>query len=128
MSAPNDKDCRRTLLVVEDDLDTREMLQLALEGEGYEVVLAAHGGEGLASLQQARPCLILLDMMMPVMNGLEFLKAKESDAELATIPVVVVSAYHHLADTLSVADFLPKPIDLHRLLDVAERYCGAARA
>ncbi|MBI2893129.1 MAG: response regulator [Deltaproteobacteria bacterium] len=119
---------RGHVLIVEDDLDTREALGAALEAEGYDVALAAHGREGLESLAtRPRPCLILLDLMMPVMDGVEFLGALESDPSLASIPVVVVSAYTTRAASLKVAGFLPKPIKLDRLLEWTERYCGADR-
>lgn len=119
---------RGHVLIVEDDLDTRETLGAALEAEGYEVALAAHGREGLERLAVSPlPCLILLDLMMPVMDGVEFLGALEADPTLASIPVVVVSAYSTRAASLKVAGFLPKPVNLDRLLTWTERYCGAAR-
>lgn len=113
-----------SLLVIEDEKDIREVLRSALELEGYRTFTASNGQEGLQALERLpRPCLILLDMMMPVMNGWEFLKAlKESDV-LATIPVVVVSAAGERARDSKANGFIKKPIDLDLLLELVKRYC-----
>jgi CheY-like chemotaxis protein len=82
----------RQILVIEDNADIRKLLMLTLESEGYCVVGAADGREGLDVLARISGlCLILLDLMMPVMNGWEFLRAKQKDGVLAVIPVVVIS-------------------------------------
>ena len=81
------------VLLVEDNDDVREMMALALELAGHDVVLAANGREALARLRERpRPCVILLDLMMPVMNGWEFRQALRSEPALRDVPVVVVSA------------------------------------
>jgi len=118
--------CR--ILVIEDDEDTRETVQLALEPVGYVVTLARDGREGLELLRAMDPpCVILLDLMMPVMNGVEFLATVATNPSLASIPVVVFSAYRNVAGTFTAVDFLPKPFDLHNLLALAARFCGEDR-
>jgi CheY-like chemotaxis protein len=115
---------RAPVMVVEDDPDQREAVILALESEGYAVVAAESGVEALESLESGlRPCMILLDLMMPEMDGVHFRKAQLASATLAEIPVVVVSAFGQLtrAKHLQVADYLPKPLDFDRLLAVIER-------
>jgi CheY-like chemotaxis protein len=113
-----------SILIVEDDEDIRETLRYALEAEGYEVVTAADGKEGLAILaRMPRPCLILLDLMMPVMNGWEFMDALVSDRTLATIPVVVTTAFIERADVVPAVEFLKKPVTLDQLTAIARRYC-----
>jgi CheY-like chemotaxis protein len=109
-------------MIIEDDPDIRSALAQVLMAEGYEVHEAANGREGIEALQQeSRPGLILLDLMMPVMNGWEFLQVRRQDAQAAAIPVVVVSAVGTPASNLAIAQFLPKPIDLDQLLEaVAE--------
>jgi CheY-like chemotaxis protein len=117
-----------TILIVEDDRDIREALRLVLEAEGYCVRVADNGRDGLAMLGETRgPCLILLDLMMPVMDGFQFLSVRERDVALATIPVVVVSAFPENArDIASMTQgFVKKPVNLEQLLAVAQRYCGA---
>jgi len=79
------------LLVVDDDTDIRESVIEILEGEGFTVAGAVHGADGLAQARERRPDLIVLDMMMPVMDGREFLAALRSDPALATIPVVTMA-------------------------------------
>ena len=116
---------RSAILLVEDDRDIREGLAELLEQEGYTVTSAANGKEGLSALKEMEPpCLILLDLMMPVMNGLEFLEALEKERLQSKIPVVVVSAYHDMGRNLSgVAGFLGKPVDYDSLLKVVRTHC-----
>ena len=117
------------VLVIDDNRDIREAIQSALEDEGYATEGAANGREGLDRLQaMARPCLILLDLMMPVMTGIEFLEALNAEPAFAGIPVVIVSAYDRLAQTAGATGFLPKPIDLHDLTHTVSRYCTARTA
>lgn len=115
--------CRR-VFVVEDDSELRRTLGEALTAQGYEVVAAANGAEALDALRRAesRPCLILLDLMMPVMNGYEFRAAQRADPALSDIPVVVISA-HERSEVVDADEFLPKPVALRRLLSVIARYC-----
>jgi CheY-like chemotaxis protein len=112
------------VMVVEDDPDQREAITVALESEGYAVVTAETGVEALERLGGGpRPCMILLDLMMPEMDGIQFRAEQLKSATLADIPVVVVSAYGQVtrAKSLHVEDYLPKPVDLDRLLAVIER-------
>ena len=121
-ASPVPADCRR-VYVIEDDGDLRRTLGEALEAQGYDVVAAANGAEALAALRSdaVRPCLILLDLMMPVMNGYEFRKEQRADPALAEIPVVVISA--HARGQVDADAFLPKPVALRRLLAVIESFC-----
>jgi CheY-like chemotaxis protein len=117
----------RLILIVEDDPDLRDTLADVLSYEGYPVVTAANGVEGLALLQSSpRPALILLDLMMPVMNGWQFRTAQLQDPVLASIPVAVVSAVDEArehAEMLDAAAYLRKPIQIEKLLELVERYC-----
>jgi CheY-like chemotaxis protein len=101
---------------VDDDWQTRYALRLAFEAAGYVVREAADGQDALRQLHdEALPDVILLDMMMPVMNGWEFRQEQARDPRLAEIPVVVFSAAYesapHAADALGVARVLHKPVD-----------------
>ncbi len=118
----------RSILVVEDEADIRLSLQEALEWEGYRVFAASNGREALARLpNMPSPCLILLDLMMPVMNGWEFAAAVREDDILATIPIVVVTAFAHEVQrrTIGEREVVCKPIDLDLLLRLVTRYCGS---
>ena len=114
-----------TILLVEDNDDVREMMAVALELGGHTVWTAANGRDALARLRQGvRPCLILLDLMMPVMNGWELRAALKADATLADIPVIVVSAVTaEIANRLNGAEYVPKPVDIDQLLDIVCEYC-----
>ena len=117
----------KSILIVEDDADIRESLHDVLEVEGYEVFAVANGQEALDRLKiLPTPCLVLLDLMMPVMNGWEFLEAKQGDLKIAPIPVVIVSAVIDQAKAKSkaAAGFIKKPIELNTLLEVVRQYCG----
>jgi CheY-like chemotaxis protein len=115
-------------MIVEDDLAIREALTEILEDEGYQVTGAANGQEAIQALRgNTPPCLILLDLMMPVMNGWQFRAEQKQDPALAPVPVVIISADSDLrtkATTLEAVDFLQKPIQLTRLLDTVEQFCG----
>jgi CheY-like chemotaxis protein len=115
-------------MVVEDDLAVRETLQELLEEEGFRVTPASNGLEALARLRgvEENPRLILLDLMMPVMDGVQFRAELRADSRLSEIPVVVMSADMGLeqkARGLSVAGVLPKPVQLDRLLETVHRFC-----
>jgi two-component system, chemotaxis family, chemotaxis protein CheY len=113
-----------TILVVEDDVDILECYQSLLERAGYHVTTAHNGQEALDQLSRERPALILLDLMMPVMSGPEFLEAMRTDEKSENIPVLIVSAYGELADaTCGVAGFLRKPVELQALLSAVRRFC-----
>ncbi len=117
------------VLVVEDDPDILEAVSEALRTEGYTVACAANGMEAIEYLKTARPCIILLDLMMPVMDGRQFLVAKAQSSSLATIPVVLVSADDQLArkaEELKVAGFIQKPVDMDRLLSAIAPHCPRA--
>lgn len=116
----------RTVFVVEDDVDTRDMLKRFLELEGFRVEAAGNGQQALERLQAGvQPCVIVLDLMMPVMDGWQFRQQQASDRALARIPVIVVSAAgrERLIEVDADAHLI-KPVDLDQLLDRVRRYCA----
>lgn len=116
------------VLVIEDDDAIRETLADILQYEGYAVTTASDGREALARLRSGPyPALILLDLMMPRMNGWEFRAEQLVSQEFAAIPVIVLSGAHdgqRQATFLNASGFLPKPIEVLRLLEVVRHYCG----
>jgi CheY-like chemotaxis protein len=113
-----------TILVVEDDQDIRETIETALEMEGYSVATAVNGQEALNYLRiSAKPNLVLLDMMMPIMGGREFLDILLSDVVLAPIPVFILSAVANDKNTQGAVGFIKKPADLDVILKMVEKYC-----
>lgn len=119
-------DKAHSILLVEDDDFIRQEVSEALQDEGYTVSAAAHGKEALALLADGeKPSVVLLDLMMPVMNGWEFLKAFKKEESYAGIPVVILSAFADRAtiiggDAISV---LRKPINLDALFAVLSEHC-----
>jgi CheY-like chemotaxis protein len=113
------------VLIVEDDADLREMMAQLLSLEGFRTETVANGRDALEYLQQGRaPELILLDLMMPVMDGWEFRRRQREDPRLAKVPVVVLSALDaSRAADVDGAAFLKKPLDFDRLLELVRRYC-----
>lgn len=122
----------KTLLVVEDESDIREIFKLILEADGYRVETAANGQEALNCLKiLPPPNLILLDLMMPVMNGWEFLQMRESMPQLKEIPIVVISAFLDKLQPGGVLDgaagFLRKPFDINAVLEMIKKCCTQAQ-
>jgi CheY-like chemotaxis protein len=113
----------RTIVIVEDDDGIRETMGALLAEEGFSVVQAANGAEGLAALRAAAdPCLVLLDLWMPVMNGWQMLAEMRADARLARVPVLVISAAGDLTPPEGAAAFLRKPIRLETLLENVDHF------
>ena len=113
------------ILVVDDDLAIRTMLETVLEDEGYQVVLAGNGQEALEQVRRQRPALVLLDLMMPIMNGWEFLETVKTTPELKNLPILLLSASREVAATAQqgvVKGYLPKPFELDKLLFYVERF------
>jgi CheY-like chemotaxis protein len=109
------------LLIVEDEGAIRETLTEIVAKDGREIVTASDGQEALERLTEVpRPCLILLDLMMPRMNGWEFLQRKSADPSLADIPTIVLSGSHRPAGAMHQ---LAKPLDVERLLALVDQYC-----
>ena len=112
---------RRVLLVDDDDSIRRPVCQV-LTDEGYEVREATNGREAMAVLGEWEPDVILLDLLMPEMDGWTFLAEQQEHSTLRHIPVVVMSGRHNLGSgELPAADALTKPFILTRLLDTLER-------
>ena len=127
MTAPA-TECQRMVLVVDDDASIRESLADLLGDEGYRVQTATNGAEALSLLRsssQLRPCVILLDLMMPIMNGQEFYAEQQRDPTLASIPTVVISADKNVALKAIgfQGEFLSKPVRLDTVLGVLGRHC-----
>jgi len=114
------------VLVVDDDSGLRGMVATALEISGYTVCQAGHGLEALEALQRETPCVILLDLMMPVMDGWTFRQEQLAHPSFATIPVVVMSAHHRAhqaARDLGATAYVAKPFDLDALLQIVRAEC-----
>ncbi len=116
------------VLVVEDDAEIRELVVELLEADGYATAQASNGREALDYLAQERPCLVLLDLMMPVMSGPELLEAIAEDAALSTVPIVVVSAVADHGAVPGVKRFLRKPVTSETLRETVQEFCGGPGA
>jgi CheY-like chemotaxis protein len=119
---------RNPILVVDDDPELREAIgEVLLEG-GYEVVAARDGREALEILAAAepRPSLVLLDLMMPNMNGWEFCDHRSRDARMSDVPVIVMTASRTHAPPAGAAEILHKPLQIQSLLDVVARWIPAS--
>ena len=114
------------VLVIDDDAEIRSSLREVLTDEGYEVVCVGNGREALDHLKAAspRPCVILLDLMMPVMDGWQFRKEQKLCPEIADIPLVVITATGKRPVLVDASELVMKPLDLNRLFEAIERYCG----
>jgi DNA-binding response OmpR family regulator len=116
-----------TILVVDDDPDLRDEIALVLSHAGYDVVAVGDGGEALDWLHRepARPAVILLDWMMPIVDGLAFLTGHASDPRSVGVPVIVITAFSDTADIphLCVDHVLQKPFHAADLVGLLARLC-----
>jgi CheY-like chemotaxis protein len=115
------------VLIIEDDSEIRACIAEALSYDGYTVSEARNGLEGLREALSHRPDLIILDLMMPTMNGWQFRAAQKRDPALAEIPVIVISAVaaESAASLAGVAARFAKPFDFSTLLAAVEQYSAA---
>ena len=113
-----------TVLVVEDEQDLRDMMRDALELNGYAVVTAENGRDALDKIGGIESvCLVILDLLMPVMNGWDFMRNLRQRSELASIPIVIHSSAPGPIPA-GVAQVLLKPIAFDRLISVVREYCS----
>jgi CheY-like chemotaxis protein len=116
------------ILLVEDDEPIRESMTELLSDEGYDVRCATNGEEAMSMLSKDDlPCLILLDLMMPKMDGFQFRKLQLSDGRLRSIPVVIMSAYGDINKNkrkLRVQAYLKKPVDIEEVLEIVHQWCA----
>lgn len=114
-----------SILIVEDDSDIRESLAELLSDEGYDVLEAEHGARALEILksQSEQPCVLLLDVMMPVMTGPELLDALRDQESLSSIPVIVISAAASKSVVPRATHFMRKPLDFEVLLRTVHEIC-----
>jgi CheY-like chemotaxis protein len=113
------------VLLVDDDEDIRESLSELLDASGYVVLQAENGKIALEVLKTTArfPCVVLLDLSMPVLDGREFLRLRASDPILRDIPVVVVSGSNQPADSLpGIDEYLKKPVKFERLMEIINHY------
>jgi CheY-like chemotaxis protein len=116
----------RTVLVVDDDESIGEALELMLAFAGYHVETAVNGKDGIEQLSSIEtPCMILLDLMMPAMDGWAFANALKGQMVLAPIPIVVITAFENKAQSIGNAkEVIKKPIDIDKLLGLVDAYCA----
>ena len=120
---------RPLLLLVEDDPDILAMMVMTLGGEGYRVATAEDGAEALAAARRERPDLIILDLMLPRMNAMEFRAEQLRDPDLSKIPIICLSGASHaaiVAFELGSVDCLSKPVDFDRLLTLVRKQIASA--
>ncbi|HZH04311.1 MAG TPA: response regulator [Myxococcaceae bacterium] len=122
----------KTVLIVDDDFDIRNVLSDVLEEAGYKVIAAADGGEALRHLRtRPLPGLILLDLLMPGMDGATFRAEQCKDPALSKIPVVLLTADGKVQEkhrSMGVVAALKKPMHIDDLVNTVDRYCGHAIA
>ena len=127
--APSAPTPGREVLLVDDDEDIRETVRGVLEARGYEVQVAVNGHEAFERLgTHGRPALIILDLMMPVMNGWQVLDRLEADEALRSTSVIVVSAAGERAVVRQPVRVIQKPFRLKTLLEAVTAHCGPPAA
>jgi CheY-like chemotaxis protein len=126
-AAPADERRRPLVLVVDDSAEMRDLLRDVLEPRGYEMETAASSGRALTLMTERVPDLVITDLMMPGMSGFSLRSLMLRRAELAAVPVIVLSAYWaRPGETLDAVAVLTKPVEIDRLLDSVERALASA--
>jgi DNA-binding response OmpR family regulator len=113
------------VLVVDDDPAIRGLVGDALRDEGYVVDMAAHGAEALEAIRARRPATVLLDLMMPVMDGFSFMEACQREHLCDGLPIVVISAAHDAlrrVKDLQVYACVSKPFDIDEVVRLVGHY------
>jgi CheY-like chemotaxis protein len=121
----------KTILVMDDDECMRELLRLHLSNAGYNVIVAEDAVEAGHLLLRQRPDLILADVEMPFMDGLEFLQAVQSDLTTRSVPLIFITSQVEAEDRakkLGAVAFLTKPLHAADLLAVVARHVEARKA
>ncbi len=117
---------QKLVCIVDDNDDIREIYRMKFASEGLETVVAADGAEGLKVIREKRPAVVLLDIQMPVMDGIAVLRELKADAELSEIPVIILSnvdsddMFQTVTDLGAAEYYLIKSlVDPQRVIDVA---------
>lgn len=118
----------KTILIVEDESDASTLLGRALRAKGFKSEVAENGQAALDFLEKnPEPCIVLLDLMMPVMSGQEFRAKQAANPKLASIPIVVVSAADDIASEtkrMGVSTYVKKPVEMGKLLPLVQKHCA----
>lgn len=118
----------KSVLIVEDDDAIRSTIRLILECEGYEVLTAANGRDGIEVLKKSRPNVVLLDLMMPIMDGYQFLRVIADTPASSDIPVAVLTASGLTQKPEGAQALYQKPLELETLLQIVQQYMPAPSA
>jgi CheY-like chemotaxis protein len=110
------------VLIIEDEILLLKRLAGVLAAHGHEIIEAASGHDAIEHLKKTPPDVILLDMVMPDVNGWGFLDFQRADEKLAKIPVIVISAYEGMALSAKTQGYLPKPVEAQELLSAIDRF------
>jgi CheY-like chemotaxis protein len=123
---------KKTILVIDDVEENVEIVQKRLEHDGFSVVAAFDGEEGLNQMKRHKPDLVLCDIMLPKKDGWEVLESAHKDPDLNRIPVILMTAYTTIqfrgerdrAKELGAVDYLKKPFDLSEMSEMVKRHLG----
>lgn len=121
----------KKILIVDDDLKNRKLLRVLLQNSGYETIEAEDGEDGIKLAKEKNPSLILMDIQMPVMDGITAMKILKSEKSMAGIPIIALTSYAMKGDTERFLEagfdgYISKPIDIHALMkaidEIMKRY------
>ncbi|MFH1776500.1 MAG: response regulator [Candidatus Omnitrophota bacterium] len=119
---------QKKILVVDDDEGFQELLKVRLGNAGYQVIIASDGVDGVCCAQEERPDLILMDAIMPNLNGYMAVKELQAKKETAAIPIIILSARENIEEIFStegIKDYIHKPFESEELLSKIKKYLNA---
>jgi len=118
---------KHKILIVDDDCDFQQLLEFDLKKQGYEIVTANNGEEGLTQAEATNPDLIILDIKMPKMDGYTFVRMLKKEAKTKNTPLIVLTSYEPMKDMFKlegVKDYFVKSADITSLLAAIQKQLG----
>ena len=119
----------RRILIVDDEETNQRLLKAILQAKGYETLQAYNGAEGIKTAMESQPDLILMDIQIPEIDGIEAFKILQTEQLTRNIPIIALTSYAMSGDrekflSLGFRDYVAKPISINELLGLVDSYCS----
>ena len=116
---------KKKILVIDDDADVRSLAKIRLEASDFEVILASNGEEGFQKLETEKPNLVIVDIMMPKMDGYTLVQEIKARSSIRDVPIIILTSRVGMKDLFEiegVSDYITKPYDVNDLLRTIRKH------